>query len=146
MLIIPGGARARSPDLGPEVDFIRRVVGAGQVGHLVTICTGSGVAAQAGVLDGRRVTTNRGAWATVGAVGPAVKWVAPACWAVDGNIWSPSGVSAGLDLIFAFIKGKYPDGPALATKFSGLIEYQPNTNSSHDPWSGYFNIPTPNQL
>ncbi len=72
VLIIPGGAAARSPDLGPEIEYIKKVFPS--LEYLVTICTGAGIAAQAGVLDGHRATTNKAAWDTMVAMGPKVKW------------------------------------------------------------------------
>ena len=60
---------------------------------LMTICTGSGIAARAGVLDGHLATTNKNAWATMKAMGPKVNWVSPARFVIDGKIWSSSGVS-----------------------------------------------------
>ncbi|KAK0654557.1 dj-1 family protein, partial [Cercophora samala] len=90
VLLIPGGPGARSPDLGPELAFIRQIFP--KLQYLITICTGAGIAAQSGVLDGRRATTNKAAWAAVTAMGPKVKWVAPARWVEDGKAWSSSGV------------------------------------------------------
>ena len=72
VLIIPGGAAARSPDLGPEIEYIRKVFP--RLEYLITICTGAGIAAQAGVLDGHRATTNKAAWDSMVAMGPKVKW------------------------------------------------------------------------
>lgn len=72
VLIVPGGAAARSPDLAPEVEYIRRVFP--RLQYLITICTGAGIAAQSGVLDGHRATTNKAAWETMRAMGPEVKW------------------------------------------------------------------------
>ncbi len=72
VLIIPGGAAARSPDLGPEIEYIKKVFPS--LEYLITICTGAGIAAQAGVLDGHRATTNKAAWNTMVAMGPKVKW------------------------------------------------------------------------
>lgn len=72
VLIIPGGAAARNPDLGPETEYIRKVFPSLQ--YLITICTGAGIAAQAGVLDGYRATTNKAAWASITKQGPNVKW------------------------------------------------------------------------
>jgi transcriptional regulator GlxA family with amidase domain len=72
VLLIPGGAAARSPDLGPELEYIRKVTPSLQ--YLITICTGAGIAAQAGVLDGHRATTNKRAWNEMIPRGPNVKW------------------------------------------------------------------------
>ncbi|KAJ4306851.1 hypothetical protein N0V88_000222 [Collariella sp. IMI 366227] len=56
VLIVPRSLASRSPDLGPETEYMRRVFSG--LRYLVTICTDAGIAAQAGVLDGRMVTTN----------------------------------------------------------------------------------------
>lgn len=72
VLVIPGGAAARNPDLKPEIEYIKKVFP--QLKYLVTICTGAGIAAQSGVLDGHRATTNKAAWNTIMPMGPNVKW------------------------------------------------------------------------
>ncbi|KAL2259491.1 hypothetical protein VTK26DRAFT_6832 [Humicola hyalothermophila] len=72
VLVIPGGLAARSPDLGPEIEYIRKVFP--RLQYLITICTGAGIAAQSGVLDGHRATTNKAAWDQITAMGPNVKW------------------------------------------------------------------------
>jgi len=72
VLLVPGGAAARSPDLGTEIEFIRAVFP--KLQYLITICTGAGIAAQAGVLDGRRATTNKAAWGVITAMGREVRW------------------------------------------------------------------------
>jgi transcriptional regulator GlxA family with amidase domain len=86
VLVIPGGMASRSPDLGPEIAYIKKVFP--RLEYLITICTGAGIAAQAGVLDGRRATTNKAAWATITAMGKEVKW-----WVLR-SIYLPSSVSA----------------------------------------------------
>ncbi|KAK4241074.1 hypothetical protein C8A03DRAFT_30791 [Achaetomium macrosporum] len=121
VLVIPGGAAARSPDLGPEIEYIRKVFP--RLQYLITVCTGAGIAAQAGVLDGHRATTNKSAWKTITAMGPNVKWVSPARWVEDGKVWTSSGVTAGMDLTFEFIKQKYDNGTAIAEFAAGNMEH-----------------------
>ncbi|KAL2116644.1 hypothetical protein VTJ04DRAFT_8812 [Mycothermus thermophilus] len=142
VLIVPGGLGARSPDLGPEVEYIKRVFG--QLDYLITICTGTGIAAQAGVLDGRRATTNKAAWATITAMGPKVKWVSPARWVEDGKVWSSSGVTAGLDLTFEFIRKKYDNGSEIAEAIAGNMEHERVRDWRYDPWARRFGVPDQN--
>ncbi|KAL1839765.1 hypothetical protein VTJ49DRAFT_1188 [Mycothermus thermophilus] len=133
VLIVPGGMGARSPDLEAEVEFIRSVFG--KLEYLITICTGAGIAAQAGVLDGRRATTNKAAWGSITAMGPNVKWVSPARWVEDGKVWSSSGVTAGIDLVFEFVRKKYPNGTAIADFVAGNMEHTRVTDWRYDPWA-----------
>jgi len=72
VLIVPGGPGVRNPDLAPEIEFVKKVFP--RVKYLVTICTGASIAARAGVLDGKRATTNKAAWDQVTPLGPNVKW------------------------------------------------------------------------
>jgi transcriptional regulator GlxA family with amidase domain len=90
VLLVPGGPGATFGDVEEVIEFVR--VTYPRVKYLITTCTGSGIAARAGVLDGKRATTNKAAWDSVVAMGPEVNWVSPARWTVDGNIWTSSGV------------------------------------------------------
>lgn len=92
VLLVPGGMGVYNPDLerGGELEFLRRMrdefgVGIGVGGerndtkerkdkYLVTVCNGAAVAARAGVLDGRRATTNKMVWGEVTPLGEKVKW------------------------------------------------------------------------
>ena len=67
MLLIPGGFGAGpylppdykvwDPAVQPYVDYVAGVFP--KLQYLFTICTGSGIAARAGVLDGHKATTNK---------------------------------------------------------------------------------------
>ncbi|KAM0245695.1 hypothetical protein ACHAP5_005179 [Fusarium lateritium] len=136
LLIVPGGGGARNPNLQAVTAYIAKMYP--KVKILMTICTGAGVAARAGVLDGHMATTNKNAWATMKDMGPKVNWVSPARYVVDGKIWSSSGVTSGLDLIFAFISTFW--GKEQSERIAGMTEHVPRA-ATDDPFSKHYNIP-----
>ncbi|KAJ9419220.1 hypothetical protein QL093DRAFT_1990248, partial [Fusarium oxysporum] len=89
--------------------------------------------------NGQRATTNKKAWKTVTAMGPDVKWVSSARWNVDGNVWTSSGVTSGLDLIFAFIEEIY--GATYAKDLQGTIEFMRMDDACDDPFAEVHDIP-----
>lgn len=68
VLIVPGGLGNRLPPAVPVVDYIRKVYPS--LRYLITVCTGSGLAARAGVLDGKKATTNKWAFGETSKLGP----------------------------------------------------------------------------
>lgn len=139
VLIVPGGLGTRAPDLNSTIDFIRTAYP--KLQYLITICTGAGLAARAGVLDGKRATTNKASWAGTTAHGPKVQWQGQARWTVDGNIWTSSGVSAGIDATLAFVGQVY--GEDVATGLANSMEYERHLDPTRDPFAVTFNITQP---
>ncbi|KAF5607228.1 uncharacterized protein FSUBG_5411 [Fusarium subglutinans] len=135
LLIVPGGPGARNPNLQAVTDYIAKMYP--KVKMLMTICTGAGVAARSGVLDGHLATTNKNAWATMKEMGPRVNWVSPARYVIDGNVWSSSGVTSGLDLIFAFMSTFW--GAEQSERIASIVEHVPRV-ATDDPFSKHFNI------
>ncbi|KAF6752435.1 DJ-1/PfpI family protein [Ephemerocybe angulata] len=132
VLIVPGGVGNRPPnDIGSAIAYIRRVYPEAQ--YLFTVCTGSGMAAQAGVLDGKKATTNKAAFKRISGYRPQVEWVGKARWVVDGNAWTAAGVSAGIDAIFDFIKVVY--GEDVASLIANFMEYERHLDPSWDPYA-----------
>lgn len=102
ILLVPGGlgnvALEQNNDTSVE-DFVRRRFK--QVDYMLSVCTGAASLARAGVLSGRKATTNKGAWKWVTSQGSNITWVPTARWVVDGKVWTSSGVSAGM--LFEYI-------------------------------------------
>ncbi|KAM4067203.1 DJ-1/PfpI family protein [Hirsutella rhossiliensis] len=140
VLIVPGGPGVRNPDLPAVTEYIAKMFP--KVKILITICTGSGLAARAGILDGKMATTNKNAWKTILPMGPQVKWVSPARYIVDGKIWTSSGVTSSLDLVMQFIKTFW--SPDTERRISSIIEHVPR-QWNEDPFSKHFNI-TPTEV
>ncbi|KAH7355088.1 class I glutamine amidotransferase-like protein [Rhexocercosporidium sp. MPI-PUGE-AT-0058] len=138
VLLIPGGLGTRAPGTGLDstIAFIRERYPT--VKYLISVCTGAGVVARAGVLDGKCATTNKKAWASTTPWGPKVKWVAEARWVQDGNIWTSSGVSAGIDVTIAWIASVF--GEAKAVDVANGMEYHRQTNSTDDPFAGLYGL------
>lgn len=137
VLLVPGGIGTRAPNLDEEIAFIKATYP--KLHSLITVCTGAGLAARAGVLDGKKATTNKAAWASTTALGPRVKWITHARWVQDGNIWTSSGVTAGIDVLFAWLEAVY--GNATATRVANSLEYERHLNSSWDPFADLYNLP-----
>ncbi|KAI9783162.1 MAG: hypothetical protein M1816_001484 [Peltula sp. TS41687] len=133
VLIVPGGLGTRASDiiLSPILDFITARYPLLQ--YLITVCTGSGLVARAGILDGRKATTNKAAWSQIVAWRPCVQWIPEARWVVDGNIWTSAGVSAGIDVTLAFIATVY--GDESAQKVADSMEYERHLDPSDDPFA-----------
>ena len=132
VLIVPGGPGTRAPDLNNTLDFIADVYPS--LKYLIAICTGVGLVSRTGVLDGKHATTNKAAWDSVTARRPQVLWTRPARWVVDGNTWTSSGVSSGIDVTLAFIAQVY--GEVAAQRVADDMEYERRLDSSWDPFVG----------
>jgi transcriptional regulator GlxA family with amidase domain len=134
VLIIPGGYGYRVGNLDPVIEFIKKTYPSLQ--YLFTVCSGSWLAARAGVLDGRRATSNKQGWAKTAeltGVQEPIKWISHARWVVDGNCWTTSGVSAGIDGMLALIGEIF--GEEVAEKTADTIEYEPHKDSKYDPFA-----------
>ncbi|EJF65582.1 class I glutamine amidotransferase-like protein [Dichomitus squalens LYAD-421 SS1] len=129
VLLVPGGSGAVQPGADDRrVEFIKKTYP--KLKYLVTICNGVGLAAQAGVLDGKRATADKAIWVRTTSLGPSVNWVKTARWVADGNIWTSSGVSAGLDVTLGWIAEVF--GEETAREVANVQEYEWKNDANWD--------------
>jgi transcriptional regulator GlxA family with amidase domain len=105
--------------------------------YVLTVCTGSILFSKTGMLDGKRATSNKRMFAWTWKESLLVHWIKQARWVRDGNIYTSSGVSAGMDMTLAFISDLL--GPEIAQQQSNEIEYLWNRNPGYDPFSELYN-------
>lgn len=132
IILVPGGIGTRA--LVGDRGFIDWLAGWASGAHLVaSVCTGSGVLAAAGLLDGYRATSNKRAFAWAAAQGPKVEWVPQARWVEDRDRWTSSGVAAGMDMTLALIARLH--GEELALRVADGVEYEWHRDPSWDPFA-----------
>ena len=96
----------------------------------LSVCTGSALLAKAGVLDGKRATSNKLSWQWVISQSDKVDWVEQARWVVDGKFYTSSGVSAGMDMALGFIADRHDI--ETARQIANYTEYRWQENSDID--------------
>ena len=129
ILLLPGGPGARK--LVNDLNFIEKLIVTAQSSSFcLTICTGSALLAQTGLLDGLKAISNKKAFDWVQSVNPKVKWVRQARWVVSEKYYTSSGISAGMDMPLGFIQDQV--GQEEARKIADTIEYSWNNDPQKD--------------
>jgi transcriptional regulator GlxA family with amidase domain len=136
LYLIPGGQGVfREQDNEAMLSFLRDKAARAEV--MMTVCNGAALPARAGLLDGRRATTNKIFFDSVEAQGPDVEWIHEARWVEDGPFVTASGVSAGIDMALAVIARLF--GLDRAEAVAILTEYEWKTDAARDPFHVYLN-------
>jgi len=132
ILFVPGGSGTREKVNDVNfTEFIRNM--ASESKYILSVCTGSALLARAGILNGKRATSNKRSFKWVVEQGQDVHWVKEARWVNDDKIYTSSGVSAGIDMALGFIGDLF--GKEKALEISKGIEYMWNENSEYDPFA-----------
>jgi transcriptional regulator GlxA family with amidase domain len=131
-ILVPGGIGTRR-EVSNEalLEWLRRRSQQAQV--VTSVCTGAALLARAGLLDGRRATTNKGAFGWVTEQGRSVQWVKQARWVEDGPFVTSSGVSAGIDMTLAVIARLVSN--EIAERIGVGMEYDWHRDASWDPFA-----------
>ena len=138
-VIVAGQPSVHAVQLSPAVhaiaQWLRRVLLAPLAdpdtrNRLVTVCSGSLIAARAGLVDGRQCTTHHDLLATLHELAPRAQVMDNRVFVIDGPVASSAGVTAGIDLALHLIADEC--GEALATAVAeDLVVYL--RRSHHDP-------------
>jgi transcriptional regulator GlxA family with amidase domain len=120
LLVVPGGWGTRALVHNERVvDWIRRR--AGEVELAASVCTGSFLYGQAGLLDGRRATTHWQSLDRLETTYPMIQVVRDQHVVEDGAIVTSAGISAGIDLALRIVSRLH--GEAIARATARYMEY-----------------------
>lgn len=131
-LLVPGGFAAFDVMRdGETLDFLRTRGATARA--VLSVCTGSFILAAAGLLlPGMHGTTHWKALAQLRTMGIDI---IEQRWVQDGAVWSSAGVSAGIDLLLAFIAHEAGEEAAGIVQLNA--EYYPDArhfgSTHHDP-------------
>ena len=136
VLFVPGGGTSYLTKDDTYLDQLKDL--ANKAEYVLTVCTGSGLLAKTGFLDGKKATTNKMLFDWSAGFGPQVHWVAKARWVKDGNVYTSSGVSAGIDMTLDFVKDIH--GYEEAKRVANYIEYTWVEDSNDDPFANLYGL------
>ena len=136
LILVPGGI-GTFPQLAnePFLAFLRERAKRAEI--TMSVCSGSAILARAGLLDGRRATSNKQFFSAASSQSDKVDWVTEARWVEDGPYATSSGVSAGTDMALAIIARLY--GRERAQQIAELTEYEWQSDSTRDPFAKFLN-------
>jgi len=120
-LLVPGGQGSRTQVDNPVfIDFIRRQAAGCRA--VLSVCTGAFLLQRAGLLDGSRATTHWGELPKLRKLSGID--VVEERFVRTGNTWVAAGVSAGIDVMLAFIASEAGEDVAGEVQF--FAEYYPS--------------------
>lgn len=132
IIMVPGGGGTRHEVNNQALlDFVRKQDEGTEL--TTSVCTGAAILAKAGLLDGRKATTNKMAWRWATGQSSKVNWIGHARWVEDGKYITSSGVSAGTDMSLAVVE-KIGGRGAADLRAKGA-EYIWNDDPNNDPFA-----------
>lgn len=121
ILLVPGGRGIRREVKNAKlINFISRT--AKNARAVLSVCTGSFLLHRAGLLSGKRATTHWGSLDQMRELGDVI--VVEERFVREGRVWTAAGISAGLDMVLAFIAATADDKTAGRVQL--YAEYYPS--------------------
>ena len=136
LILLPGGLGTVKQLKNPAMlGFLKDRSPSAEV--VMSVCSGSALLAKAGLLDGRRATSNKQFFNLAANQSDRVNWVAEARWVEDLPFATSSGVSAGLDMALAVIARLF--GRERAESIANRTEYVWQDDPGRDPFYKFLN-------
>lgn len=136
LLLLPGGI-GTPPQLASAAMHAFPRERAKRAEVTMSVCSGSAIFAKAGLLDGRRATSNKQFFSLAAGQSEKTEWVEKARWVEHGPFVTSSGFSAGIDMSLAGIAK--PWGCERAEAIANFTEYEWHTDSPRDPFHRLLN-------
>ena len=137
ILLVPGGpGTRREVDNQVMLDWLQNQSMGAE--YVTAVCTGSALLARAGILDGRKATTNKRAYDWATSQSDKVEWIKQARWVEDGKFFTSSGVSAGMDMSLALIARLL--GEDAAEQAATWTEYEWHRDPEWDPFAEVYGL------
>ncbi len=132
LFLVPGGMGTRDEVNNQRMlEWLRERAAATEL--VASVCTGAALLARAGLLDGRRATSNKFVFKWVAEQAPKAHWIREARWVEDGSFFTSSGVSAGIDMTLAIIAKWW--GQETAERIAVRMEYEWHRDAGWDPFA-----------
>jgi len=137
-VIVPGYTLADTRPPAKLVAWVRRAAAAGA--QVCSVCTGTFVLGEAGLLDGRRCTTH---WKRVRELQrrfPRATVVGDRLFVQDGPVMSSAGIASGIDMALALLE--QDGGPVLASSVARDLVVYMRRDGAHAQDSVYLDFQT----
>lgn len=102
-LLVAGGDGVHAARCRPDLlEWIRTAAGSAQ--RVSSVCSGAFLLGEAGLLNGRRVTTHWSEADRLAREFPSIEVDCEPIFIRDGRVWTSAGVTAGMDLALALVE------------------------------------------
>lgn len=140
-LILIGGTDEIARSQGPLKSELIGVASE-KTRRLASVCTGTFLLAEAGLLDGKRATTHWRFTERLQAAYPTSVITSDRIFVQDGKLWTSAGVTTGIDMALAFVQQDY--GVELSREIAQdmVLHHRREGGQSQNQGSMQFNPPS----
>lgn len=121
VIVVPGGPYRAIKAVTENEKIINWIANQPEHKLITSVCTGALFLAKAGLLNGKRATTNRAALDLLENSYPEVEVIRGVKYVDQGNIVTAAGISAGIDMSLHIVEKLIDEETSIRTSYT--IEY-----------------------